>query len=251
VFYDKKRQSAPTHISGPRSGCTNSVVPAGGILNVPYYYEGCTCSYPLPVALALTSMDERFEQWATWGAQSKDELRGKIERIGLNLGAPGDRKTRDGTLWLDHPNVGGPSPEIEVETEPATPETFYRHSLWMAGGEGWPWVASSGMKDLSRLTLRGLKPGTYVVRLTFACPDGEKRALLVSIQGRVVAERLDLPARMNAMTHVFESIEVGDGTLTLKLKALEGGTLLSGIEVIREGLGIGNVPENARAPGRL
>ncbi|HCN76504.1 MAG TPA: hypothetical protein DIT13_04810 [Verrucomicrobiales bacterium] len=251
AFYDKKIESGTIHISGPRSGCTNSVVPAGGILNVPYYYEGCTCSYPLPVALALTSMDERFEQWATWGSQSKDELRGKIERIGINLGAPGDRNTRDGTLWLDHPNVGGPSPEIEVENEPALPEIFYRHSIWVEGGEGWPWVAASGMKNLRRLTLRGLKPGSYLVRLTFACPDGEARVLRVSVQGRIVSERLELPRPMTARTQTHPAIPIRDGSLTLELEALEGGTLLSGIEVIREGLGIGNVPENARAPGRL
>ena len=33
-----------------------------------------------------------------------------IQRIGLNLGAPGDRMTEAGTLWLDYPVVGGPSP---------------------------------------------------------------------------------------------------------------------------------------------
>lgn len=251
AFYDKNIESGTIHISGPRSGCTNSVVPAGGILNVPYYYEGCTCSYPLPVALALTGMDERFEQWATWGAQAKDGLHGRIERVGLNLGAPGDRKTRDGTLWLDHPNVGGPSPEIEVETEPAVPETFYRHSIWMEGGEGWPWVAASGMKNLRRLTLRGLKPGSYFVRLTFASPDAEKRAQRVSLQGRVVSDRLALPAKMHAMTRGFEAVEAPDGSLTLEIEALEGGALLSGIEVIREGLSIGKTPETARVPGRL
>ena len=36
---------------------------------------------------------------------------------GINFGAPGDRKTDDGTLWLDWPSVGGPSPEISVRTE--------------------------------------------------------------------------------------------------------------------------------------
>ncbi|MFM7604630.1 MAG: PQQ-binding-like beta-propeller repeat protein, partial [Prosthecobacter sp.] len=49
AFYDKKVESGTIHISGPRSGCTNSIVPAGGILNVPYFYEGCTCSYPWPM----------------------------------------------------------------------------------------------------------------------------------------------------------------------------------------------------------
>src|SRR5690606_28353533 len=52
-FYDKQNDSGTINISGPRSGCTNSIIPANGILNLPYFYEGCTCAYPLPVALAL------------------------------------------------------------------------------------------------------------------------------------------------------------------------------------------------------
>ena len=35
-----------------------------------------------------------------------------IVRLGLNLGAPGDRQDAEGTLWLDYPSVGGPSPDV-------------------------------------------------------------------------------------------------------------------------------------------
>jgi len=48
AFYDKRIESGTINISGPRSGCTNSVIPANGVLNLPYFYDGCTCSYPLP-----------------------------------------------------------------------------------------------------------------------------------------------------------------------------------------------------------
>jgi hypothetical protein len=37
----------------------------------------------------------------------------------------------------------------------------------------------------------------------------------------------------------------------VKLTTLEGETILSGIEIIRDGLKIGDVPEDARVPGRL
>ncbi|MFC1717422.1 PQQ-binding-like beta-propeller repeat protein [Candidatus Poribacteria bacterium] len=37
-----------------------------------------------------------------------------IRFVGINLGAPGDRKADDGTLWLEYPVVGGPSPEVPV-----------------------------------------------------------------------------------------------------------------------------------------
>lgn len=243
AFYDKQVESGTVHISGPRSGCTNSIVPAGGILNVPYFYEGCTCSYPLPMALALYSMPETFEQWATWGAVPADSLDGKIERLGINFGAPGDRKTRDGTLWLDYPNVGGPSPEIRVRTEPEKPEFYYHHSIWMKGGQGWPWVAASGVKALRSATISGLKPGVYTLRLIFAAPDDAKHVFDITIQNTPALTKLNLPTNRIAMTQSIPNIQVTDGTLTIKLNAIEGETLLSGVEIIREGLKIGDVPE--------
>ena len=36
-------------------------------------------------------------------------------RVGLNFGAPGDRVSDEGTLWLDQPDVGGPSQQVAVE----------------------------------------------------------------------------------------------------------------------------------------
>jgi len=62
AFYDKRLESGTINLSGPRSGCTNSIIPANGVLNVPYFFEGCTCSYPLPTALALVSMPKTHEQ---------------------------------------------------------------------------------------------------------------------------------------------------------------------------------------------
>jgi hypothetical protein len=233
AFYDKKIESGTIHISGPRSGCTNSVVPAGGILNVPYFYEGCTCSYPLPMGLALHSLPENFEQWAVWGEVPKASLHGKIQRLGLNFGAPGDRKTRDGTLWLDFPSVGGPSPEIDLTTEPAQPETFYQHSLWMQPGEGWPWVAASGVKGLRRAQLSGLKNGRYTVRLVFASPDATRHRFDVALQGKTVFANVQ-PAERTAQTVTASDVRVSDGTLQLELMAHEGDTLLGGLEVVRD-----------------
>ncbi len=233
AFYDKKVESGTVHISGPRSGCTNSIVPAGGILNVPYFFEGCTCSYPLPMGLALYSMHEDFEQWATWGAVPKAAIHGKIQRIGINLGAPGDRKTRDGTLWLDFPSVGGPSPEIDFVTEPAKPEYFYQHSLWMKKGTGWPWVAASGAKGLRSAKLSGLQNGRYTVKLVFSSPDSAKHRFDVSVQGNLALTNYQ-PSQMAAQTETVSNVVVTDGGLTLSLLSQEGETLLCGIELIRE-----------------
>ena len=237
AFYDKTLESGTVFISGPRSGCTNSIIPSGGLLNVPYFYEGCTCSYPLPTALSLVAMPESHEQWAAWGEDPIEAS--SIERIGLNFGAPGDRKTRDGTLWLDYPSVGGPSPKIRIETKPKQPTFHYRHSNWMKADAGWPWVAASAVEGLQKLTLHDLKPGRYTVRLHFAeianINPGD-RVQTIRLQGRVVLNRFDILAEakqtMTGIVRQSENIMV-DGTLTVTLEASAGQSLISGIEVIR------------------
>ncbi|MFP6766437.1 MAG: malectin domain-containing carbohydrate-binding protein, partial [Planctomycetaceae bacterium] len=244
AFYDKTLESGTVFVSGPRSGCTNSIIPACGVLNVPYYYEGCTCSYPLPSALTLVSMPEYHEQWATWGKSRPEQ----IQRIGINFGAPGDRKTRDGTLWLEYPSAGGPSPELDVSVAPQNTTAHYRHSLFAAGGRGWPWVYSSSVAGLESFTLRKLKPGRYTVRLFFAetlqAKAGE-RLQDVFVGKKRVAGALDIVTGaggpLRGLVLELDEVELDD-TFTLRLSSIRGRTLLSGIELIASGLDRARVP---------
>ncbi|MEQ9407692.1 MAG: PQQ-binding-like beta-propeller repeat protein [Fuerstiella sp.] len=239
AFYDKTLESGTVFISGPRSGCTNSIIPSGGLLNVPYFYEGCTCSYPLPTALSMVAMPETHEQWSSWGETPVEPA--SIERIGLNFGAPGDRKTRDGTLWLDYPSVGGPSPQIEVVTKPDKPAFRYRHSNWIKGGDAWPWTAASAVEGLEELTLHNLKPGRYTVRLHFAELTEESsrdRLQTISLQGRAVLTDFNIRAQaagtMIGIVREFSDVIV-DGSLTMTLRTSDQSqrSLISGLEIIR------------------
>ena len=47
-----------TYFRGVRSGCTNSLIPAGGLLNAPNFSHGCSCNYPVFASLALMPMAE-------------------------------------------------------------------------------------------------------------------------------------------------------------------------------------------------
>ncbi len=238
AFYDKTLESGTVFLSGPRSGCTNSIIPAGGLLNVPYFYEGCTCSYPLPTAMSLVAMPEGHEQWSSWG---ESEIKPKsIQRLGLNFGAPGDRMTRDGTLWLDFPSVGGPSPNIRIETSPEKLTYRYHHSIWMKGDQVWPWVTASAVEGLQKLILRDLKPGRYTIRLYFSEPDklnpGD-RVQTISIQGQTVLNNFDIFSEaggsMIGVVHQLEHVKVDD-SLILNLDAQKGSSLISGFEIIRQ-----------------
>ena len=239
AYYDKTLESGTVFLSGPRSGCTNSIIPSGGVLNVPYFYEGCTCSYPLPSGMSLVSMPERFEQWSSWGEMEIQPR--SIHRIGLNFGAPGDRVTREGTLWLDHPSVGGPSPKINVVQTPAHVDYRYHHSMWISVEDSKPWVSASMVEGMKSMVIRDMKPGAYRVRLYFAEPDEIEpgdRIQNVWVQGKVVQEKFDILAtsqsKMKGVVLEFHAIEIKDA-FTLKLERLTGKTLISGIELKRNG----------------
>jgi hypothetical protein len=242
AYYDKRIESGTINLSGPRSGCTNTIIPANGLLNVPYYYEGCSCSYPLPMALALVSMPPTHEQWTAWGTVEPERLQGKVRRLGLNFGAPGDRVTEAGTLWLDVPSVGGPSPSLPVKVQPEEPRYRYHHSLRVRGGTGWPWVAASCAEGLDAVRVRGLVPGRYVLRLSFLEPDRVKageRVFDVFVQGRKVLEEYDVTrsagGAMRAVVETLRGVVVED-VLVLRLRSIKGRSILSGMELIREDL---------------
>jgi hypothetical protein len=182
-------------------------------------------------------MPESHEQWSSWGESEIEPA--KIQRIGINFGAPGDRITRDGTLWLDYPSIGGPSPKVNIEA--TTSARFrYRHSVWMRKAERYPWVSASVAEGLERFVMKDLKPGRYLVRLYFAEPDDIAPAYRlqdIRIQGQIVMRDYDIATDaggvMRGTMKEFASIEVRDD-LTVELSASSGKTIISGIEAIRQ-----------------
>ena len=246
AFYDKRLESGTIHISGPRSGCTNSIIPANGLLNLPYFYEGCTCSYPLPVALSMMKLPQTQEQWATYGQMEAED----VGRVGLNLGAPGDRMTDAGTLWLDMPSIGGPSPSLRTTIEPKAAETYYHHALWIRGGRGWPWVAASGVRNIDSLKIEGLRPGAFTVRLTFAETQDiqpGQRKFDVFVQGQRILKHFDpvvaSAGPFRAYVHEIRDVNVDkDGVLQLRFKAQVGQAILSGVALGTKALPLGSVP---------
>ena len=194
-FFDLERDGGTGHFGGFRSGCSANLIPACGVLNAPDYTRACSCSYQNQCSLALVHMPG-VEVWTenpyTRGA-------GRIRRLGVNLAAPGDRRTDGGTLWLDYPSVGGRSPAVKVDID-GTPEYFRRHSSVLADKE-LPWVAASGCKGLTAVSITlveepaGDDAQSYTVRLHFAEPDDVKpgeRVFDVQLQGKTVHAAFDV-----------------------------------------------------------
>jgi len=225
-FYDLADHSGTGNLGGFKSSCTSNLIVADGVLNAPEYTRTCSCAYQNQTSLALVRMPEN-EYWTynlfdTARKDSpQDEQSPRIVRLGINFGAPGDRRDPGGTLWLEYPVVGGISPRLDVSLE-GDLRFFYRHSGWVSG-EGLPWVAASGVEGVRRVQIRLVPPaespaeedpeeeeGTcpdqpavedlpHTVGLYFLEPDRKcspgQRVFDVSVQGKKVLEAFDIIKR--------------------------------------------------------
>ena len=242
-YYDLERDGGTGNFGGFRSGCTSNLIAADGVLNAPDYTRTCTCSYQIQTSLALVHMPEV----EVWTFNDFDLSKGRIKRLGVNLGAPGDRVSDEGTLWLEYPIVGGPSPEIDVRVAPKEVRWFRRHSLRMREGEK-KWVAASGGEGLRELRIglaRGtVEPRPYTVRLHFAEPWAAKpgeRVFDVRLQGKTVLRGLDIAreagGELRELVKEFRGV-LGGAELRVELVPRGAGSkppLLCGVEIVAEG----------------
>jgi outer membrane protein assembly factor BamB len=185
AYYDISNDGGVTQLVGFRSSCVPSMIAADGIVSSPNL-SSCACNYPVFTPLALIH-DPEAEAWSHYKVSNTPEVNqayreapGFVKRVGLNFGAPGDRRTEEGTLWLDYPSIGGWSFDIPVTTDPESPEWFRYHSSRVTEGEGLTWVQASGARDLRSITmgLRGEEPHSYTVRVYYAEPVGDDEMAL-------------------------------------------------------------------------
>ncbi len=240
-YYDLLRDGGTGNFGGFKSSCTSNLIAADGVLSAPDYTRTCTCAYQNQASLALVPMPDA-ETWtfSSYGYDGKP-----VRRVGLNFGAPGDRRTDGGTLWLDCPSVGGRSPDVPVRMQPKAPATFRHHSLRLHGG-ALPWVAGSGVEGVRRITVslgKDAGEAAYTVRLVFAemneAVEPGERVFDVALNGRKALEAFDpVAAAGGARRGVVREVRdiPGEGELTVELTAAPGKlpATLSGLEIIRQ-----------------
>lgn len=236
-FFDLANDGGTGNWGGFRASCTNNLIAADGVLAAPDYTRACTCSYQNQTSLALVHTPDA-EVWTFNELGSK----GPIARLGLNLGAPGDRRADDGTLWLEFPVVGGASPKVNASI--AGPAAYFRrYALAVEGGV--PWIASSGVQGLTGLKLTldaGAKAErTFTVELHFAEPDDVKpgaRVFSVALNGKAVLNDFDVAkeagGRLRGLVKTFPGVKATDA-LEIQLTPKAGVPLLCGVSVREEG----------------
>ena len=177
-FYDLQHDSGTANLGGFRSSCTNNLIPANGVLAAPDYTRTCNCAYQNQTSLALVHRPES-EFWTFGG-------RPMAGRLGLNFGAPGDRRAAQGTLWQEFPEASGVSPLTKsVRLVPESPDTFRLHSALVGGPT--PWISSSGLVGVRRIVISGLDEPVYRLKMFFMEPATEhstERCFNVKLQGR-------------------------------------------------------------------
>jgi outer membrane protein assembly factor BamB len=238
-YFDLANDGGTGNFGGFRSSCTNNLVVAGGILTSPDYTRTCTCGYQQQTSLALVPMPE-VEMWTFLGTS---DLKAPVRRVGLNLGAPGDRRDGDGTLWLETPSVGGKSPNAPAAVSGDRIEWFRRHSSRVEGAL--PWVAASGARGVKSLTLTLDKDSkadrAFTVRLVFVEPDGLPaggRVFHVKLQGDEVLKDFDIAREAGgawkSLVKEFKGVKAGK-ELKIEFKASAGAPpLLCGVEAVCE-----------------
>ncbi len=241
-FYDLISNGGTGNLGGFKSGCTSNLIAAGGLLNAPDYTRTCQCSYQNQTSLAFVHMPE-LEYWTTndfvWNGKP-------VEKIGINLNAPGDRVAPDGTLWLDFPSVGGRSPDLPIRFDSSKTRPVRRHSLTLAPN-GQEWVAASGLAGPLKLEMTLSAPAeknSYTVRLHFAELEDKKpgeRVFNVRLQGKEVLHEFDIAEAAGGVdtpvVKAFAKIPA-EGVLTVECMPSSPGAkappLLCGIEIILE-----------------
>jgi len=249
-YFDLASDGGTGNLGGFRSSCTSNLIPADGVLNAPDYTRTCTCSYQNQCSLALVHMPD-VEMWtfnsSLWSGR-------RVRHVGLNFGAPGDRRAANGVLWLDYPSVGGTSPDLPVEVAGEDVKYHRRHASQVAAA-GPSWVQASAVSGLEslRLTLVGDdaaaadqatgdsptddQAAIYTVRLYFTDPDNlppGERVFDVELQGDNVLRGFDIARSVrpgeSGVVREFHGVSIARD-LEIGFRNIRGRAVLSGVEV--------------------
>lgn len=149
-YYDLQTNAGTGNLGGFKSGCTSNLVVANGVLNAPDYTRTCSCAYQNQTSLALVHMPE-VELWSVNTAASVKTHGERIDRVGINFGAAGDRRDSNGLLWLEYPVHAGPSPPLKLQWNEEA-EVFTHHAS-VFGSSDYPWIMSSGLDGVTSLKI--------------------------------------------------------------------------------------------------
>ena len=101
--------------------------------------------------LLAWSTCRKWEMWTVNHEARLTEPGQRVKRIGINLGAPGDRIDSRGTLWVEYPTVGGEHADLDIRVDGDI--SWYRSNSLKFSGDGPAWIGASGLVNATRLVI--------------------------------------------------------------------------------------------------
>ena len=227
-----------------------------------------TCSFPLRCSVALTHKQRKRPRAWTVFITHGDMT--PVRHFAVNLGAPGDMKDDEGTLWFGYPRPQvGYGVKFHLTAEVLPGMSLFCRDFKDAHVEGSdrPWLFTSGYLGFSRCEVPLIdktweeQSAVYTIRLGFMALSGDRvgrRVFDVNLQGDTVLKDFDILAEAGVLNKAvikeFKGIKVENG-LKVELVPktpnpdISRAPLINFIEAIREDAGkISAAPESAQSP---
>ncbi len=264
AFYDLAGDRGITYFGAIRPGCWVNMIPANGLLLFPEASAGCTCSFPLRTTVVLKPVEKTDAgDWSVFVSQGPIT---PVKRLGINLGAPGDKKDDNGDLWFGYPRpITGYGVRFSLNETVEENMGYFSYDTRGVKIEGTdrPWLYTSGCVGLSKCRISlideawSVKPGIYTVRLGFIATSGD-RVFDIKLQEKTVLESFDQMAEMDPDRKVvikeFNQVEV-ENDLLIELipdhptPDIDEAPVINFIEIIREDISI--IAETEHDPSLL
>ena len=226
-------------------------MPGNGLVMIPEASAGCVCQF----SIASTVVMEPKTENKSWGIFSAVGASTPVKRMGINLGAPGDRKDDSGREWFGYPR---PSSRGRLEFVFTLKHQLESGGKWYSrnaeaidlGATQTPWLYTSGTSGLKSvdIPLRDKEDGAanYTVKIYLGSLQQKSIKPVasgpfdLSFQGNVVAEAISFePSQGTGSNRVlvkeFKGVPV-ETSLKIDLKHLdaENPGSIAAIEVIQE-----------------
>ena len=249
AYYDLKEDKGLSYYGAIRPGCWINLIPGNGLVLFPEASSGCTCSFPLRTSVVLKpEKKEKIEDWSLYISHGPMT---PVKHLAINMGAPGDKKDNDGTIWFGYPRPNtGTGLKFDIHENISDGMGFYSYDskgVEIQGSDD-PWLYTNGCFGLQKCEIPliddsfGEEPGIYTVRLGFASPSTQ-RVFDIKIQDRMVLEGLDILKEAGGVNHAvireFKGVQV-ENNLSLELipaiadADINQSPVINFIEVIRE-----------------
>lgn len=244
-YYDLYKDSGTRHFAGQRLGCWVNAIPGNGLVMIPEASAGCVCQF----SIASTVVMEPKTENKSWGIFSAVGPTTPVKRIGINFGAPGDRKTPGGEEWFGYPRPSSRERlEFVFDLKPklARGGGWYSRNLEAVGIEDpdKPWVFTSGARGLQQFEVpllgKGDPKSNYNVKFFFANLDQDDcGAFDIKLQSETVKSDVTIKGAIsgaiNPQVIEINDVTVSDNLLVELVPATESKLpIVSAIEITRK-----------------